>query len=166
MLYNLGTALLAAGQPQQALAALDRAASSARDLDLRYRALFNLGLLYLQQGRAASGDAAEQAYSAAVEAYKRALRMRPREFDAKWNYELANKERRRSGGGGGGGGGQQPQRQSPQAPPRAPEPRPAGALDQRQADQLLSSAEREERDVQAKKQRENQPERPRGGKDW
>ncbi|HEX6536525.1 MAG TPA: VWA domain-containing protein [Gemmatimonadaceae bacterium] len=166
--YNLGTALLAAGQPDDAIAALERAAQMAKDADLRYRALFNLGLVYLQQGRVAKGSDAEQALASAVDAYKRALRLRPGEHDAKWNYELANRQRKRSGGGGGGGGGggaQQPQRPSSANAPN-PTPRPNAGLDQRQAEQILNSAEREEKDVQARKQRENQPSRPPGGKDW
>lgn len=69
------------------------------------------------------------------------------------------------GGGGGGGGAQQPQRPS-SADASNPVPRPNAGLDQRQAEQILNSAEREEKDVQARKQRENQPSRPPGGKDW
>ena len=167
--YNLGTALMAAGKTDEAIAALERAASTARDLDLRYRAIFNLGLIYLRQGRAAKGEDAAQAYAAAVDAYKRALRLRPDERDAKWNYELANQKRKQSGsgggGGGGGGGGPQPQRPKPQSAPEQ-SPRPSSGLDQREAEQLLNSAEREEREVQARKQRENQPTPPPGGKDW
>jgi Ca-activated chloride channel family protein len=39
-------------------------------------------------------------------------------------------------------------------------------MGQRQAEQLLGSAAREERDVQAKKQKQNRVEPPPGGKDW
>ncbi|MFN2397268.1 MAG: VWA domain-containing protein [Gemmatimonadaceae bacterium] len=165
LLYNLGTALLAAGRGDDAVAPLQRAAES-RDLALRYRALFNLGLIYLRRGLGARDEAAEQAFSAALEAYKRALRLRPAEHDAKWNYELANRKRKQSGGGGGGGGGEQKESPSAQEPtPRSQQPRP-GSLSEEQAEQILNSAAREERDVQGKKQRQNQPERPPGGKDW
>ncbi|MBC7791151.1 MAG: VWA domain-containing protein [Anaerolineae bacterium] len=165
--YNFGTALLAAGDRDAAIAPLERAGTS-RDLEIRFRALFNLGLVYLEKGRATDAEAAEQAYTAAVESYKRALRIRPSSFDAKWNYELANrrkKEQSSGGGGGGGGNEQEPQPATPSAA-QAPTERPAGALDPRQADQILNSAAREEREVQGKKQKQNQPSRPPGGKDW
>ena len=75
----------------------------------------------------------------------------------------ARAARRRSQGGGGGGGGGAVQRLGGARQERAQaEP----TLAQRQAEQLLGSAEREERDVQSKKQKQNRPEPPPGGKDW
>ncbi|HJU89798.1 MAG TPA: VWA domain-containing protein [Gemmatimonadaceae bacterium] len=167
LLYNYGTALILAGKADDAVQPLERVSSGTKDLDLRYRALFNLGLVYLNRGRALKEEeAATQAYAAALEAYKRALRLRPNETDAKWNYELALRERPpESGGGGGGGGDQQPQPAAPQPSPSTAQ-RPSGGLDQQRAEQLLNSAAREERDVQSRKQQQRQPERPPGGKDW
>jgi Ca-activated chloride channel homolog len=150
--FDLGTALLAAGEMEDAASALERAAASTRDLDIRYRALYNLGLVFLRQARAAQGEGAGQAYTAAVDAYRRALRLRPREGDAKWNYELANHERKQNGNG------ERPNSDSP--------PRPSQQIDPRQAEQLLNSAQREEREARARKQHENAPDRPSGGKDW
>ena len=155
--YNLGTALLRAGQFDDAVAALERAATAATTPDLRYSALYNLGLAYLKQARDTKSSDASAALGAAAEAYKRALQLRPQEFAAKWNYELAVNEKSHGGGGG------QP-KPNPNAKPQAP--KPSSNLDKRQAEELLSSAQREERDVQARKQRENQPERPPAGKDW
>jgi tetratricopeptide (TPR) repeat protein len=149
--YNLGTALLAAGQSEEAAAALERAASESQDLGLRYQALYNLGFVYLQAARAAKGEEVGQAYAAATSAYRRALRLRPADADAKWNYELADNERKSNGGG--------------QRPTGGP-PKPSQQIDPRQAQQLLNSAQREEREAQAKKQKQNAPDRPPGGKDW
>ncbi|MEP7066566.1 MAG: VWA domain-containing protein [Gemmatimonadota bacterium] len=157
--YNLGTALLQAGQLEDAVAALERAATMATSEDIRYSALYNLGLCYLRQARDAKSSEAASAYASSAEAYKRALQLRPNEMPAKWNYELASQEKSKSSGGGGGAN--QPQQKQQQEKQLQP-----GSLDKRQAEQLLSSAQREERDVQAKKQRENQPERPPAGKDW
>ena len=136
---------------EEAASALERAIATSKDLDLRYRSLYNLGLVYLRQARAAHGDDAGQAYSAAADAYRRALRLRPWEMDAKWNYELANHERHSSG-----------ERDRPSNAP----PKPNQSIDPQQAKQLLNSAQREEREAQAKKQRQNAPDRPPGGKDW
>jgi Ca-activated chloride channel family protein len=156
--YNLGTALMQAGQLEDAVAALERASTTATSEELRYNALYNLGLCYLRQGRDAKSSEATAAFASSAEAYKRALQLRPSEVAAKWNYELASQEKSKSSGGGAGQ--QQNQQQQQQQPQKS------NTLDKRQAEQLLSSAQREERDVQAKKQRENQPERPPAGKDW
>lgn len=160
--YNLGTALLAAGQRDEAMTTLEHAAQIADDADLRYRALFNLGLGYLQRARSSAGQDASQAYMSALDAYRKALRLKPDELDAKWNYELANKNKK----GGGGGGGAQNQQRPEQGSATKPSQHPNTGIDKRQAEQLLNSAEREERDVQARKQKENQPSPPPGGKDW
>ncbi|HKV50161.1 MAG TPA: VWA domain-containing protein [Gemmatimonadaceae bacterium] len=158
--YNLGTALLAAGDRDDAMAALEHAAQIADDADLRYRALFNLGLGYLQRARTAAGQDKSQAYQSALDAYRKALRLKPNELDAKWNYELANKNRK------SGGGGARDNARPDQGSAAKPSNHPNAGIDKQQAEQLLNSAEREERDVQARKQRENQPSPPPGGKDW
>ena len=135
--YNLGTALVSADSFQSAATVLDPLGTAA-DSEVRYRAAFNLGLAQLEAGRAPNGDS-HGAGEAALEAYKRALLMRPGDLDAKWNYELAIS---------------------------AQSPQPNQDLAQRQAGALLGTAAREERDTQAKKQKQNHAEPPPGGKDW
>jgi len=163
-LYNLGTSLLAADSLAAALEPLDRAAR-AKDDELRYRALFNYGLASLKQGLATTGDTAKPAYDAALAAYKKVLLMRPSDIDAKWNYELAL-QKKKGGGGGGGGASETPAPQPTQNNPQPqPTPRPAGQIGNQQAEQILNSAAREEREVQGRKQKSN-PLPPPGGKDW
>jgi Ca-activated chloride channel homolog len=161
--YNFGTSLLGADSLADAAEALGRTAP-AQDAEVRYRSLFNLGLAHLKRGMALEGEEANAPLDSALAAYKQVLLLRHDDVDAKWNYELALRKRQ-SGGGGGGGGSSQSQPQSPSAPQRE-EPQPSGGLAQRQAEQLLGSAAREERDVQAKRQRQNRVEPPPGGKDW
>lgn len=92
--YNAGTAALADSDAETAQASLAHAAASL-DPDLRFRALFNLGLLALRQGEADS--AARDAHLADAErAYREALLLKPHDAGAKWNLELA--VRRRGGG--------------------------------------------------------------------
>jgi Ca-activated chloride channel family protein len=180
-LYNYGTALVAAESLPAASEVLDRAAEKA-DPDVRYRARFNSGYAHLVRGLAAdsahraAGTAAAGAAAAAappsdsaraeldqaLASYKRVLIQRPADLDAKWNYELALQKQKRGGGGGGGGGGQSSASQAP----AQNKPKPQPTLAQRQAEQLLGSAEREEREVQSKRQQQNRPEPPPGGKDW
>jgi Ca-activated chloride channel family protein len=161
LIYNYGTALLSADSLEGAAEALERI-SDSRDPELRYRVLFNFGLAQLKRGLAAPAGAGDQALDAALLAYKKVLLMRSADLDAKWNYELALRKKQAGGGGGGGGSGGGQSNSSPQ-----PEtPKPTGGLGQQQADQLLGSAAREERDVQAKKQKQTRAEPPPGGKDW
>jgi len=158
-LYNLGTALLADDSMAMAVTVLDSAAEKADD-ETRYRARFNSGLASLIPGLAAKGDSGSADLDKALASYKRVLIQRPGDLDAKWNYELALRKKKQGGGGGGGGGGQS------SASPSAQEPKPQPTLAQRQAEQLLGSAEREERDVQSRKQKQSRQEPPPGGKDW
>lgn len=161
-MYNYGTALLAADSLTSAADALERAAeSAARDPEIRYRALFNLGLAHLERGLALPQQQADEPLDAALAAYKKVLLLRSDDPDAKWNYELALRKKQ-SGGGGGGGGGES----EPTPSPESQAPKPSGGLGERQAEQLLGSAAREERDVQAKRQRQSRAEPPPGGKDW
>src|SRR5690349_9114739 len=160
-LYNYGTALVAGDSLDSAAEVLDRL-SDAPDPELRYRALFNLGLARLKQGLALPNESAGEPLDAALAAYKKVLLMRPTDLDAKWNYELALRKKQQGGGGGGGGAGGGQSNSSEQQQ----QPQPSGGLGQQQADQLLGSAAREERDVQAKKQKQTRVEPPPAGKDW
>lgn len=159
-LYNYGTALLAADSLTPAAEVLERAAES-RDPELRYRALFNLGLSHLKRGLALPPQQADEPMDAALAAYKKVLLLRSDDLDAKWNYELALRKQRPGGGGGGGSS-----ESNPSPSPQRRNPRPSGGLSERQAEQLLGSAAREERDVQAKRQKQSRVEPPPGGKDW
>ena len=166
--YNLGTSLLAADSLTTASEALERA-SSARTEEVRFRALFNHGLANLVQGLRQEGDAGTAALDAALASYKNALLMRSGDVDAKWNYELALREKEENSGGGGGGGGDDTSPSSapdPNAQAEAPAERPAGGLGQQQAEQILNSAARDEREVQEKRRERAQPPKTRTGKDW
>jgi Ca-activated chloride channel family protein len=155
--YNAGTAALEAGRYDVAAGALGQAARSL-DPGLRYRALYNLGLSNLL---AARGDTArrEALLAEATDRFREALLLAPQSERAKWNLELAQRLRPPppppSGGGGGGGGGGGAQA----------EPPPDPGINQRQADQILSSMEREERQTRAEQQRRMQG-RASGVKDW
>jgi tetratricopeptide (TPR) repeat protein len=163
MLYNLGTSLVAADSMGKSLEPLERAALVDRE-ELRYRSLFNLGLAHLKAGLAGASDAdsTRMELSSALELYKRVLLMRPGDADGQWNYELALRELDQQSAGGGGSS--EPQEEPEQRPqPRDP---PPPSLGREQAEQLLSSAARDEQAVQGRKQRESRPTQPRRGKDW
>lgn len=158
-MYNLGTALLEADSIGAATELLDRVVTIAPDTELRFRALFNLGLANLRRGRATKGGDAAPYYAAAVTAYKRALRARTDDADARWNLELALREQQRASGGGGGGGQQPP-------PPQPPPQKGEKDLEKQRAASVLSSAARDERDVQSRRQRDMPRRDATNGRDW
>jgi Ca-activated chloride channel family protein len=142
--YNAGTAALAAGRHDEARLVLERATRSL-DPDLRYRALYNLGVNALAAAKADS-SARDSLYAEAAERLKEALTLSPRSERAKWNLELA--QRHRPPPSGGSSAPNQPPPQGGQPPP--PQSGQSGAgerpnLSQSQADEILGSVEREER---------------------
>ena len=164
-LYNYGTALVAA----------DSLPAAARDPRSRGRAapiprcgiapgstpgsrISCAGSSRAAEGRIRRGNELELRRARELQAV---LIQRPTDLDAKWNYELAL-EKQKQGGGGAVAAASRTRRSRR----RSNEPKPQPTLAQRQAEQLLGSAEREERDVQSKKQKQNRPEPPPGGKDW
>src|SRR5213078_4488054 len=161
--YNTGTAALAAGDAALARSTLARAAASL-DPELRFRALYNLGLLGLREAK--SDSASRDAHLADAErAYREALLLQPDNIRAKWNLELVKRLRGGGGqnapnpppppsGGGGGGGAAQP------PPPRG------GGMSESQADQVLQSIGQEE--LRTRRDRTGRTRRaaPAGVKDW
>lgn len=157
--YNLATTLLAADSLAPALELLETV-RRATDGEVRARARFNAGLAQLLTARRAAGDTAERAFAAARELYRAYLGERFDDIDGKWNYELALRPQPPSGGGGGGGDDQNDASERPESSPAQ------GQLDQAQAEALLNSAARDERDVQGRRQRMTRQPPPPGGRDW
>jgi Ca-activated chloride channel family protein len=164
-MYNYGTSLLASDSMDAAVSALSLVASD-RDPEVRYRALFNLGLAHLKRGLAASGENAKSELDMALAAYKRVLLMRSSDSDAKWNYELALQAKQSGGGGGSSQQQKNNQQQQNGRQPQRPSDQPEGQLGKRQAEEILKSAAREERDVEGKRQKEAATDVPPIGKDW
>lgn len=150
--YNAGTALLAAGQPVEARKALEKAAQTV-DPDLRYRALYNMGVAALREAQADSTHR-DSLFGVAAERLQEALRLVPSSQRAKWNLELAQSRRPPpSGGGGSTPKNPPPEGNKPPDPsPSRPEP-PEGIpnLSQAQAEQILNSVSREERDTRSRR---------------
>ncbi|MEO8226212.1 MAG: VWA domain-containing protein [Gemmatimonadota bacterium] len=97
--YNAGTAALNAGRLDIARGALVEAAKSL-DPELRYRALYNLGLTGILAARSDSAHR-EQLLGEASDHLRDALMLRPASERAKWNLELAERRRRRGRRGQG-----------------------------------------------------------------
>jgi Ca-activated chloride channel family protein len=164
--YNAGTAALEARRFDVARGALEQAAKSL-DPDLRYRALYNLGVADLL---AAEADTTKQQelLGEASERLREALRLQPSSARAKWNLELAERRRPPPPSGGGGGGAKPPSGGGarPQAPPPKGAEQPSQGLSQSQAEQILNSMERRERQTREEQQRRLQGHSAGGVKDW
>lgn len=162
--YNAGTAQLAAGDYAKARTALLRAARSL-DPELRYRALYNAGVAALKQS-AADSAGRDTLLSQASLNLRDALSLVPSSTRAKWNLELA--ERQKPPPTGGGNKNQQPPPSGGPPPPTPQRPPPRDGmpnLSQAQAEQILNSVNREERDTRERrlgKQRATMS----GVKDW
>ncbi len=160
LMYNLGTALVSADSNLAAIEPLERALSD-EDPEVRYRALFNIGLAHLKTGMASAdgADSTRRELAAAVDVYKQVLLMRPGDRDARWNYELALRDLLERGGSAS-------QKPDPSGQDRR-EPEPSsGDLGRDRAEQLLNSAARDEQEVQGRKQKASRPKTQRRGKDW
>jgi tetratricopeptide (TPR) repeat protein len=164
--YDAGTAALEARRYDVARGALEQAAKSL-DPELRYRALYNIGVADLL---AAAADSAKQdeLLTEAADRLREALRLQPSSARAKWNLELAERNHPRPPSGGGGGGGNPPPSGGtppPSSPASGSEP-PSAGLSQSQAEQILSSMERRERQTREEQQRRMQGSSAGGVKDW
>ena len=165
--YNAGTAALEARRYEVARGALEQAAKSL-DPDLRYRALYNLGLLNLLAAEADTTKS-DELLGQASDRLREALRLQPSSARAKWNLELAERRRPPPPNNGGGGGGTPPPPSGggqPQTPPPSGSEQPNQGLSQSQAEQILSSMERRERQTREEQQRRLRAGSAGGVKDW
>ncbi len=175
--YNIGTTLLRLGRYAEAERQFARALHSV-DPTLRTPTFYNLGLRFLEDGRGSPDPRAQaRLLDAAVDAFRQALRLDPTDPDAKWNLELALRDRDEASAAGGEGEeerqdqdprqGQQPQQggQGGSPPPggtperreRAPAP---GEMTREQAERVLGSVEQDERELFRDQLRDAQRDRP------
>ncbi len=158
-LFNAGTAAIARRDLTSAWKWLT-SASRSLDPGLRFRALYNLGLVSLLQSRRDT-TMRRELEEVSAQKFREALLLQPRSAEAKWNLELVQ-ERAPPPSGGGGAPPPTPPRQAPL------NPRPSGgsALSESEAEQILNSVEQTERDVRADQARRRRVAQSSAGKDW
>ncbi len=168
--YNAGTASLAAGDADAARASLSRAAASL-DPDVRFRALYNLGLLALAQARVDTANR-DVHLADAERAYREALLLKPRHLPAKWNLELVNRMHRSSANRPNPrpsptpSGGAPPDQSGGSGAGNPPPQGPSGGLNEAQADQVLRSIGQEELRTRRDRTGRNRRAVAAGVKDW
>jgi tetratricopeptide (TPR) repeat protein len=166
--YNLGTALLSSEDYLSARVHL-RIAAEAGEGEVRQAAHYNLGNSFLFPAFREEPSAERRTtLLMAVAAYKQALLLDGKDFDAKWNLELALRlladeptppsPRAPSGGGGAGEDTESGDIGDP-SPQPAEGPGPQPQLSPDQAERLISSAEDREVGTQQEKLRRPQPPR-------
>jgi tetratricopeptide (TPR) repeat protein len=164
--YNLGTALLAAGEYEEARAHLTRAAQH-ENARVAQAAHYNLGNSHLHPAFAADPSPERREHLLlAVAAYKGALLLDGNDFDAKWNLELAlrlldedSPPPSPEAPQGGGGAGEATERGDLGDP--APQPAegsgPQPRMTPEEAEKLIASAEEREVGTQQERLRRPQP---------
>lgn len=164
--FNAGTAALAVGDFETARSALAHAAASL-DPNLRFRALYNEGLLALRMAQVDSLNR-DAHLGEAERAYREALLLLPHDRPAKWNLELAQRRRNQGGGqnqrppsSGSGQSGTPPPQASTQQPPSA-----AQGMSQSQAEEILRSIGQEELRTRRERMGRTRRAEPPGVKDW
>ncbi len=162
--YNAGTAALEAGRLDVARGALVEAAKSL-DPSLRYRALYNLGLVGLLAAEADSSHR-DELLDDAADRLRQALLLQPSSARAKWNLELTDRRRPPPPPQSGGGGGGTPPPSGAPPQPQKSEPPPSQGLSMGQAEQILNSMDRRERQTREDQQRRLQNNSSAGVKDW
>ncbi len=168
--YNAGTASLAAGDADAARASLSRAAASL-DPDVRFRALYNLGLLALAQARVDTANR-DVHLADAERAYREALLLKPRHLPAKWNLELVNRMHRSSANRPNPrpsptpSGGAPPDQSRGSGAGNPPPQGASGGLNEAQADQVLRSIGQEELRTRRDRTGRNRRAVAAGVKDW
>jgi Ca-activated chloride channel family protein len=163
--YNAGTSALDARRFEIARGALTEAAKSL-DPDLRYRALYNLGVADLLAA-AADTTKRDELLDQAAARLREALLLQPSSARAKWNLELAER-RKPPPAGGGGGGGKPPAGGGGGSQPTEPTRHESQdqELSRNQAEQILNSMERRERETRSDQQRRLKGSSADGVKDW
>ena len=160
--FNAGTAALLAGRLDDAKDALDRAAGSL-DPGLRYRALYNLGVVAIHSARKDSSVRAERE-AEGLTRFKQALLLDPSAADAKWNMELLLRPAAPTSGG-------RKQGRSPPQPQQGPkqeqqqQPSSAG-LSPREAEAILSAVEQSEAATRASAVRRQRLRATSTTRDW
>jgi len=172
--YNLGTAQSRAGRPAEALASLERARTLGRGA-VAADAAFNTGQTLYR----------EKQYEPAAAAFREALRRRPGDADAAWNYELCmrraeeqkqkekqqqseKKDQKDEKDKTGGKAGKDQQRAASDAQKKQQEEQEFeknAKMTRDKAEQLLSAIERSDLEEQKKKIAEQRSKR-RVARDW
>lgn len=156
--FNLGDAYLAQKNAKGALQQYERAAKGEKNKTIRAMAHHNIGYVHH----------VAKAYDKAIEAYKEALRLNPRDEDTRYNLVLAQKQRKQQNN-------QQNQKQEkdqkqdkssqPSSPKDTPQQQPS-QMSKDNVEQLLHLSRQAEQQTRQKVQQAGQPQPRQLDKNW
>lgn len=138
---------------EEAAQSFAQVANSVSNKDTLHQAWHNMGNCYLQK----------KEYQNAVDAYKKALKLDPKDEETRYNlaYALKNLPKDKKGGGGGG---QKEEDKKDQKKNSAPQ---QNQMNKDQAEQLLKALMNQEKKLQDKrKQKQEDPGKSSVDKDW
>ena len=182
--YNLGNALAFQDQDSTAFEMYKKAVAEPSDNALKkshiYHNMGNLTYVSALREMNTGGQNASQGFQQAVDLYKSALRLNPNDNETRYNLAMAQHQLKKSQQGGGGNNDknkdqdkqkqeqkqqQQQQQQEQQQQPQTPKQPKKDEIDDKTAEQLLNSAQQDEKNVQRKVQK-NPSKRKSLEKDW
>ncbi|MBI2069660.1 MAG: tetratricopeptide repeat protein [Elusimicrobia bacterium] len=131
---------------------------AGKDVKLQAESHYNAGNIYFRQGK----------MEEAIEAYKKALLLNPRDEEARHNLALAMRQvkppdNQNNPGGQGGGGGEQNQNDDKNEQDQNQQQQPQ--MKQQEMESLLQSYEQEQMN-QARKMKRKKPQEPTVDNDW
>ncbi len=186
--FNLGNSLVQQGQDSTAFEMYKRALDEPSNNKFKKAHVYhNMGNLTYANGlreMKTGGQNSMQAFQQAVELYKSSLRMNPNDNETRYNLAMAQYMLKKSQQDGGGGGQndqnqdenqerekqqqqqqQEQQQQEQQQPQQQKQQEQKNQMDDKTAEQLLNSAQQDEKNVQRKVQQQSaQPRKLE--KDW
>lgn len=137
---------------EEAAQSFAQVANSVSDRDTLHRAWHNIGNCYLQK----------KDFQQAVDAYKKSLKLNPKDEETRYNLAYALKHLNKDKKGGGGGQDNQPQNKD-----QKKNQSPKSEMTKEQAEQLLKALMKDEKKLQDKrKQKQNDPANTTVEKDW
>ena len=164
--YDLGAALLLAGDWEGSLEPLQRVVANARSGRAVEAASYNLGVAQGVAGRptdssgagAASAEVRQAALLRARDAFRRVLRLDSDAADARWNLEVVESWLSDLGDGGGGEGGQGGGQEGPTGE--------SSEMTPEEVQRLLEAAAAEERRVQQERFQDSRNRDPAAERNW
>ena len=181
--YNLGNALAFQDQDSTAFEMYKKAVAEPSDNALKkshiYHNMGNLTYVSALREMNTGGQNSSQGFQQAVDLYKSALRLNPNDNETRYNLAMAQHQLKKSQQGCGGNNDknkdqdkqkqeqkqQQQQQQQEQQQPQTPKQPKKDEIDDKTAEQLLNSAQQDEKNVQRKVQK-NPSKRKSLEKDW
>jgi len=145
--YNLGNALFRTNNLEEAVKAFENTISNTNNSRLREKAFYNMGVSFSKSNK----------LEESIVAYKTALKLDPKDEDARFNLQKALSELPKK----------QPEKKQQKQQKQQQNPKPSKSkLSKKEVEQFLKALEEKEKQVQEKMQQSKTPATSQPEKDW